>query len=147
MEEEEFDYDSDATLDIDDPSLQLADKGFPLRRMSEGYALVLMRQMREGKFSTQDAEFGSQRSLKGHRWSICVPHSHISALDVEEPEDDEEFGDDESEGSGELEEEDWDDLDSDSPTSFLSFGDEDDSAENIRERLVSLILNFSRQLD
>ncbi len=41
----------------------------------------------------------------------------------------EEFGDDESEGSGELEEEDWDDLDSDSPTSFLSFGDEDDSAE------------------
>ncbi len=42
-----------------------ADKGFPLRRMSEGYALVLMRQMREGKFSTQDAEFGSQRSLKG----------------------------------------------------------------------------------
>lgn len=136
-EEEEFDYDSDATLDIDDPSLQLADKGIPLRRMSEGYALVLMRQMRQGKLASKEPEFASERSLKGHRWSICVPHSHISALDVEEPEDEDDFGDDESEGSAEFEEEDWDAFYSDSPSSFLSFGDENDSVQNIRERLVS----------
>ncbi|KLO17289.1 hypothetical protein SCHPADRAFT_887088 [Schizopora paradoxa] len=152
-EEDDCDYDSDATIDIDDPSMPLADTGHPLRRMSESYALVLMRQMRQGKFADQVEELTPERSLRGHRWSICVPRSHISALDVEDPEeeDEEDFGDDESDGSGELEgeEEDWDGFDSGSQSSFLSFGDEGDSVQNLRERLDELnspLISVSKRL-